>query len=166
MTKTIDGILVKCSYHKLVPIEDLIPDPRNPNKHPKKKIKRFGQIIKYQGWTHCVNVSTLSGNINTGHAKVEAASLRGWKEVPVNFIDFEDGDQEYAALVSDNAIAEWSDMDMGLINLEIQNLGPELDINLLGLDGLEIEPADKPQKPDPKPKMIDCPSCGHSFEGA
>jgi DNA modification methylase len=125
-----------------LPVDKLLKHPKNPNKHPKDQIKRLSQIIEYQGWTYPINVSNLSGYINCGHGRLEAAKLKKWTEVPVKFIDFENQDQEYAAMVSDNAIAEWADLDFSFINDEIAELGPDFDIEMLGLLNFEIDKLD------------------------
>ena len=125
-----------------MPIEGLLEHPKNPNKHTKEQIKRLAKILEYQGWTYPINVSNLSGFINTGHGRLAAAKLNGWTEVPVNFIDFESDEQELANLISDNAIAEWAELDLGQINLMLPEIGP-IDIELLGIKDFEIEVADK-----------------------
>ena len=39
----------KCSYDKLVDIDQLVENPRNPNKHPDKQIDMLSKIIDFQG---------------------------------------------------------------------------------------------------------------------
>ena len=132
MEKTSNGILVKCGFDKILPVNGLVRHKKNPNKHPKDQIQRLADIIEYQGWTYPINVSNLTGQIVSGHGRLEAAKLKGWTEVPVKYIDFENDDQEYACVVSDNSIASWAELDFSFINGEIQNLGPEFNIDLLG----------------------------------
>ena len=61
----------------------------------------------------------------------------------MEYQDYENEDQEYADVVSDNSIASWAELDLSLINLEVPSLGPDFDIDLLGIKNFEIEPADK-----------------------
>ena len=44
-----DGIEVWCSFDKLVPIEELKPNPRNPNTHPVRQIELLAKNIRYFG---------------------------------------------------------------------------------------------------------------------
>lgn len=73
----------------MVPVEEIIPNPRNPNKHPKKQIELLAKIIKAQGWRAPITVSNRSGFIVRGHARLEAAKLLGLTECPVDFQDYE-----------------------------------------------------------------------------
>ncbi len=124
-------------------IKELKPHPKNPNKHSKEQIGRLAALIKYQGWRLPIIVSKQSGFIVSGHGRLEAAKLMGLKEVPVSLQDFTSDEQELAFLVSDNAIASWADLDLASINSFVPDLGPEFDIDLLGIEDFEIEPADK-----------------------
>lgn len=127
----------------LVSIKDLKPHPKNRNKHSKEQIQRLAQILTYQGWRYPVKVSTRSGYITSGHGRVAAAKHLKWKEVPVSYQNYDSEEQEYADIISDNAIASWSELDLSGINLDIIDLGPDFDINLLGIEDFVIEPADK-----------------------
>lgn len=139
----ISTVEIKCSYDKIVEIKELKPHPKNPNKHSKEQIERLAKIVEYQGIRRPVRVSKLSGFITAGHGLVAAIKFLGLKDVPVNFQDYENEDQEYADIIADNSIASWADLDLASINLEVPSLGPDFDIDLLGIKDFEIEPADK-----------------------
>lgn len=130
---------------QLVPISTLVPHPKNPNKHPPEQVARLAEIIEFQGWRYPVKVSNRSGFVTSGHGRIEAAKLKGWTDVPVSYQDYESEAQEYADVVSDNAIAEWSDLDLSSINTDIGDLGPDFDIDLLGIKDFVLEPADRGQ---------------------
>jgi len=134
---------IKCEYGKLEDIHKLIPNPKNPNKHPDEQIKRLSEIIDYQGMRSPIVVSKRSGFITKGHGRLEALKLLGWDKAPVDYQDYDDEAQEYADIVADNAIAEWSIQDLSEINAEILDLGPDFDIDLLGLKDFVIEPVEK-----------------------
>ncbi len=152
-------------------IKELKPHPKNPNKHSKEQIGRLAALIKYQGWRLPIIVSKQSGFIVSGHGRLEAAKLMGLKEVPVSLQDFTSDEQELAFLVSDNAIASWAELDLASINSFVPDLGPEFDIDLLGIEDFEIEPADKiepqcdedevPEYVEPKTKIGDCYRLGN-----
>lgn len=129
---------IKCSYEKLIPISQLIPHPKNSNKHPDRQIELLAKILNYQGWRHPVIVSKLSGYVVAGHGRIDAAKKNGWLEVPVTTQDFADNIQEIAFLISDNKIAELAEHDDNLMIEGIKDLGLE-DFELLGLDDFEFE---------------------------
>ncbi len=133
---------IKCLYDELVPPTSLIPHPKNRNQHPPDQITRLSNIIKYQGVRAPIVVSKLSGYIVKGHGTLLAETEAGLKQVPVVYQDFENEDQEYLFLQSDNAIAEWSTLDFSGINLDIPDLGP-IDIDLLGIKNFSIDPSEK-----------------------
>lgn len=117
--------------------------PKNRNKHPKRQIEMFAPIMKYQGWRLPIIVSNLSKFCVSGHGRLEVAKLLGLNSVPVVFQNFVDLDQEYAFMVSDNAIAAQAELDMSGINLDVPDLGPDFDIDLLGIDGFTIDRSEK-----------------------
>jgi DNA modification methylase len=140
---------IRCSYQKLVPLSELKPHPKNRNKHPKEQIARLAQIIDYQGIRHPIKVSLLSGFITSGHGRLEAAHKLELKEFPVDFQEYESEEQEYADLQSDNAIALWSELDLSGINQDLGDLGPDFDLDMLGIKDFVLEPADKVEMCDP-----------------
>jgi hypothetical protein len=116
---------------------------RNPNEHPEEQIERLCKIIRYQGFRRPVTVSNQSGMVTVGNGRVMAAIKLGITKIPAIYQDYDNGDQEYADLVADNAIESWSSLNIGKINFELQNLGPDFDLETLGLKNFVLEPADK-----------------------
>jgi hypothetical protein len=163
---------INCLYDALVPIQEIKPHPKNRNQHPPDQIKRLGQILTYQGWRYPVKVSKRSGYVTSGHGRVEAARANGWDAIPVNFQNYESDEQEYADLVADNSIALWADLDFSGIHSDLADLGPDFQIDLLGIKDFLIEPADKFQEPNleeiedkkEKIKIYTCPHCEQEFE--
>jgi|LakMenE18May11ns_1017448.scaffolds.fasta_scaffold9955855_11 hypothetical protein len=141
-------MIVHCPHDALVSIKDLKPNPLNRNSHPRDQIERLAKILEYQGWRYPIKVSKRSGFITSGHGRLEAAKHLGWREVPVSFQDYESDEQEYADLQADNAIATWSVLDLSGINADLAHLGPDFDIDFLGIKDFEIEPADKEEEPE------------------
>lgn len=131
--------MIKCKYEKLVPVSQLVPHPRNPHKHSDEQINRLCDLIKYQGVRHPVIVSKDSGFIVVGHGRLESMKRAGLTEVPVDYQDFENEAQEYAFIVSDNAIGkdEWASLDQSLIMTEIKSFD-EFNIDLLGIKDFSI----------------------------
>lgn len=128
---------------KWVPVNEIKPNKKNRNSHPEDQIKRLASIIAYQGFRTPLIVSNRTGLLVAGHGRLIAAKQLSLKTVPVSFQDFESEEQEYAASVSDNAIASWSELDLSGINSDIPELGPDFNIDMLGIKDFVLEPADK-----------------------
>lgn len=135
-------IPIHCTHDKLVKITELKPHPKNRNKHPDDQIERLTKIIEYQGIRSPIKVSKRSGLITAGHGRLEAFKKLKIKQIPVNYQDYESDEQEYADLQSDNAIALWADLDLSSINLDVPELGPDFDIDMLGIKDFVLEPAE------------------------
>lgn len=166
---------IKSKEIQIVDIDSLIPNPKNNNKHPPEQIERLSKLIEYQGFRNPLVVSNRSGFVLCGHGRIEAAKKAGLKQVPVMFQDFENEAQEYAYLTSDNAIASWAELDLSAVNTEMLDLGPDFDVDLLGIKDFAIEPIEKFDLDySDKNKEIDtdnfgndlehqCPKCGFEF---
>jgi hypothetical protein len=160
-------IKVHCAHDKLVKLSELKPHPKNRNKHPAEQIDRLAEVIKYQGIRSPIKVSKRSGFITAGHGRLEAFKKLKLKEAPVNYQDYDSEEQEYADVQSDNAIASWAELDLMGINIDLAELGPDFDIDLLGIKNFVMDAADKGFDPsdteeeDKKHKV--CPRCGEAL---
>lgn len=134
---------IHCKYDELVNPSKLKNHPKNRNKHGQDQIERLAEIYKYHGIRHPIIVSNLSKCIVAGHGRKLAAIRAGIKEMPVVFQEFESTEKEYAFIQADNAIALWAELDMAGINEDIGDLGPDFDINMLGIQDFTIDVADK-----------------------
>jgi DNA modification methylase len=134
---------IKAREIKMVDIDHLVENPKNNNKHPDDQIERLVKIIKNTGFRNPLTVSNRSGFVLCGHGRITAARKAGLKELPVIFQDFKDEAEEYAHLTADNAIAKWAEIDLGMVNSEMLDLGPDFDIDMLGLKDFVIEPIEK-----------------------
>lgn len=122
-----------------VDVKAIKPHPKNNNKHTKDQIERLAKIIRYQGQRTPLVVSNLSGFLVKGHATLEAIKKNGTTTVAVTYQDFDDAAQEYAYMTSDNAIAEWSEIDLSQIKIDVPDLG-EFDHDLLGFKEFHLDP--------------------------
>lgn len=102
---------VHCAYTEMMPIERIVPNPKNPNKHPDKQIELLAKIIEAQGWRTPITVSKRSGYVVRGHGRLMAARLLGCETVPVDVQSYESEAAEYADLIADNRIAELANID-------------------------------------------------------
>ena len=107
-----NGIEVWCNFDELVPVDELKPNPRNPNTHPQRQIELLAKNIRYFGWRKNICVSRLSGLVVSGHGRLMAAKHLGVEIVPVEYQDFASESDELAVLVADNRLAELSTVDL------------------------------------------------------
>lgn len=129
------GVKVYCQHSKVVDVESLTPNPKNPNTHPKRQIELLAKIIKNQGWRSPIVVSNRSGFIVKGHGRLEAAKLAGLQEVPIDVQNYTTEAAEYADMIADNRIAELAIVDDDLMTeLMKSDLFSEIDIELTGFD--------------------------------
>ena len=110
---TADGVPVFCAFDAIVPLEQLQPNPGNPNHHGADQIKRLGEIIRATGWRNAITVSNRSGQIVKGHGRLQAAQWAELTEAPVEYQDYESEAEEWADLVADNRLAELSTLNTG-----------------------------------------------------
>lgn len=137
-------------------LDQLVPNPKNPNSHSKEQVDRLAKIINYQGQRSPIVVSNRSGMITKGHGRLEALKSLGWGMAAVDYQDYESDEQEYSDIVADNAVAEWSTLNFSDINTAILELGP-FDIDLLGIKDFVVEPLEKLEPltdPDDVPEVI------------
>ena len=138
------GIAVHCACDLLVGLVDLIPNPRNPNKHGDKQIALLAKIIRHQGWRAPIVVSRQSGFIVTGHGRYQAARLLNVEEVPVNYQNFETPADEYAHLIADNRIAELAELDDNPLREILNELKEhDIDLELTGFNDSFLEKLNK-----------------------
>jgi DNA modification methylase len=153
---------IHCKYDELVNPKDLKPHPKNRNKHSADQIDRLAKLYEFHGIRHPIIISKLSGHIVAGHGRREAAIKANLTEMPVVYQEFTDEKAEYAFIQADNAIALWAELDLSGINDDIADLGPDFDIDLLGIKNFEIDVADKDFEADedevpearPEPKVV------------
>lgn len=107
----IGDIPVFCAHDELIDIGKAVPNPKNPNTHPKEQISLLSKIIKAQGWRQPITISTRSGLIVKGHGRLQAALLLGLDKVPVDFQNYATEAEEIADLTADNRLAELAEMN-------------------------------------------------------
>lgn len=129
---------VYSAYDSIVKIEELKENPKNPNTHSEYQIELLAEVIKKTGWRASITVSNLSGYIVKGHGRLQAAKFAGFKEVPVEYQSFKDEDEEMAALLADNKIAELAEIDEDKLK-EIFNEFNFDDLSLTGFSQNEFD---------------------------
>ena len=160
-------MIIKCEHKGLRPLISLIEHPRNTRKHPKEQIEYIARLYQYTGIRHPIIVSERSGFIVAGHARKKAAELLGMESFPVDIQEFESEAEEYAFLEADNNIAELAEHDRAKMLENVRELGPDIDIEMLGLPDLdlgEIDGGEFEGKEDDQGKLDEkapkfCPHC-------
>lgn len=148
-----DGVEVWCQHDRLVPTEEVAPNPRNPNTHPQRQIELLAKNIQHFGWRHPITISNLSGHIVAGHGRLMAAKHLGLRLVPVDFQDFASESDEIAVLVADNRLAELATVDLN----ELEKIAAgwkdaDFDILLAGFEPVDLEALLKPKNDQPDEK--------------
>ena len=134
-----NGVEVWCEYEKLIPIDEVKENPRNPNKHPDSQIDILAKNIRYFGWRHPITVSKQSGFIVSGHGRLMAARKLGLQIVPIDYQNFETDSDELATLVADNRIAELSEMSTDDLNALLAEIGENIDLDLTGFSEVDLK---------------------------
>ncbi len=127
----IDGVSVFCAFDEIVECTKLKENPRNPNTHSDEQIRLLAEIIKKTGWRAPITVSNLSGFIVKGHGRLQAAKAAGLKQCPVEYQNFKDEEEEMAALLADNKIAELAEID----NAKLSEIFKDIEFEDLSLTG-------------------------------
>jgi len=173
-------VKVDCAHDVLLDTETLVPNPRNPNKHPQKQLDLLAKIIQTQGFRNPIVVSNRSGFIVKGHARLEAAKMLGLKQCPVDYQDYENEAAEWADMIADNRLAELAepslpelkdlleemdtgdfDMDLtGFDNQDLENLMTSLNPDRIDEDNFDLE-AEVDRIKDPTVKQGDLYGLGH-----
>ena len=135
-----DRIPVYCAHDCLAPIEAVIGNPRNPNRHPAAQIELLAKIIEAQGWRAPITVSNRSGFVVRGHGRLEAARILGVTTVPVDRQDYADEASEYADMIADNRIAELAELDMPTLKDLLEQIDDgTFDMDLTGFAQPDLE---------------------------
>lgn len=155
---------IYCDYTELVDPKELKDHPKNRNHHGSDQIERLAKLYELNGVRQPITVSNQSGFIVFGHGRKLAAIRAGIKEFPVVYQDFENDAQEYSSIQADNAIGSWSELDISAINQDLPDLGPDFDVDSLGIKNFTLDIADKgfdPLSLDDKTKEHRvCKNCG------
>lgn len=136
-------MIVHCKHDELVDLKSLKDHPKNRNKHDPSQVERLAKLYEYHGIRHPIIVSQNSGFIVAGHCRKLAAIKANLKQFPVVYQSFETNEHEYAFLQADNAIAAWAELDLSGINADLADLGPDFDIDLLGIKDFSLDFSEK-----------------------
>lgn len=165
---------IKAKEIKIVPIKSVKFYKKNRNKHSPAQIDRLIKLLEYQGMRNPLIVDKETNEVIAGNGRLEAMQKMGWTEVPVVYQTFDSEEQKYAFSVSDNAVASWAELDLSGINIDLPDLGPDFDIDMLGLKDFRIDIAEKDLNDSSKELDLNefdnfkhnCPKCGFGWNDA
>ena len=157
-------------------IDSLIPYARNSRTHSDEQVAQIAASMREWGWTNPVLIDE-DGGIIAGHGRILAARKLGLAEAPVMVAKGWSEAQKRAYVIADNKLALNAGWDSELLRLEIHALDESgFDLANLGFSGSELdllmfdgnfEPGsedDQGRLDELAPKMVCCPSCGHTFD--
>lgn len=151
---------VFCAHTEMVDITAVIPNPRNPNKHPEAQITLLAKVIKHQGWRNPIVVSRRSGFVVKGHGRLAAAKLLGLETVPVDYQEYPNEAAEWADMVADNKIAELAEQDNEVLKELINELDGQIDLDLTGFSAADLSGLFSEGDDAPAPGTGDEPELG------
>jgi len=123
---------------RCIPIEQVIPDPRNARSHSDAQVAAVAASICEFGWTNPILVRP-DGVVIAGHARLLAARKLGMREVPVIELSGLDEAQCRALAIADNQLALNANWDEDMLRAELAALKEEtFDLKLLGFDDGEL----------------------------
>ena len=156
-----------------IEIEKLRPNPKNPYKHSEEDIAETAKIIKFQGWRHPI-ICDKDLLIWAGHKRLSAAKVLKLKKVPVHIQKFDSYEQAYSFLTSDNELGKRSDIEIGMVKVDLVDLASGFDLSLLAIKDLgldlsqpDFEPGTEEEQGQLDQKALvfmECPHCGKQFE--
>lgn len=112
------------------PLASLQPDPNNARQHTKRQIKQIARSIESFGFNVPVIIDDAS-KIIAGHGRLMAASMLGWKEVPVIKLAHLSPIQARAFAIADNRLTENSSWNEDLLAESLRELATlDLDFSL------------------------------------
>ena len=167
------SIKVKCKYDKMLPIKEVLPNPRNPNQHPTIQMKGLQATLKDNEIRHPLIVSKQSGLLVAGHARLKVLEDLGVKKVPVVFQDFENEKKEFQFMVADNESQRKSWLDPEKLHIATEELKiTEIKLESFGIYDELATPKTKEEQeaqdnedtaPTQEKKTATCPECHHVF---
>jgi len=118
-------------------IDELKPNPNNPNVHDEKNISELASSLKEWKFTNPILIDEKD-EIIAGHGRWQAAKHIGYEHVPTITLSGLSEEQKIGYMIADNSLPHGSVWDEGLL---IQNLEAledmDFDVDLLALENVE-----------------------------
>ena len=94
--------------HDLVPVDQLLANPRNWRLHPRNQQQALAGSIDDVGYIRSITVNQVTGCVLDGHARVTLAARSGVEALPVEYVELSEEDEAKALALLDpiSAMAE------------------------------------------------------------
>lgn len=156
--------------YEMVPVLQLTPHPKNPNRG---KTEMIQESIRENGWFGAIIAQRSTGHVLVGHHRLEAAKEEGAEKVPVLWVDV-DEKRAMRIMLADNRTAELAHRDTEALATLLSELNLNGGMQGTGYDQDDLEKlvnslaetsSDSEPEPEPKQgKVCTCPECGYEFE--
>lgn len=123
-----------------LPIDRILPSPRNARTHSKKQIHKIASSLRKFGFVNPILIGD-GGEVIAGHGRLEAARQLGLKQVPTICLSHMSEAERRAYRIADNRLAELAGWDDELLKIEFEELAV-LDLDLLDDTGFETAEID------------------------
>jgi hypothetical protein len=144
-----------------VPLEELVPDPKNARKHNDSNLKAIVASLKAFGQVKPIVVNRETKIIEAGNGAFMAAQKLGWSHIAAVYVDHDAAAARGYALADNRTaeLAEWDENVLFELLDEVQNDSPDLFDDLM-LEAFHLEEEAEKQKPKPKimlyQVLVDC----------
>jgi len=120
-------------------ISELIPNVRNPRRHPEKQIEQLKQSVDVYGFSKgSVVIQKGTNKVLAGHGMLSALKAKGFVEVDVIEADLTD-DLAEAFLIADNRLGETSEWDIGNLDELLKELASKgIPADYMGFEQKEL----------------------------
>jgi ParB-like nuclease domain len=128
---------------RMVPRDQLKPNPRNARTHSRKQIREIANSIAAFGFTAPI-ITDESGFILAGHGRFAAAELLGFPEVPVVELHGLTEAKKRALALADHKLADKAGWDRERLAIELPELTDllvqeGLDLTITGFEPVEVD---------------------------
>ena len=121
---------------KTVKVKDLVPYAQNAKVHTDKQVRQIAESIKKYGMNSLIQVwPDPEGKliVVVGNGRLSALKQLGVKTTEVEVLDHLTNDERKAYGLIDNQLTLNTPFDMDKLNMELENLGPDIDLSEYGL---------------------------------
>ena len=125
-------------------VTELVPYGNNPRNNA-ESVQFVANSIKEFGFKNPIIIDK-NNVIVAGHTRLLAAKSLGMEAVPCIMADDLTEEQIRAFRIADNKVSEFSTWEQAMLDLELIELGPAIDMSQFGFPTVEIEEPEKKSK--------------------
>ena len=157
--------------HDAVPPESLLPNPKNPRRHPRAQRDALLGVLREVGVVQDVIVNRTTGRLVDGHLRVALAVQEGQTTIPVTYVDLT-ADQEALILATFDPLGALAELDaecLAMLLREVQSGEEAVQVLLqdLAAQAGAVPPAvefkEYGEEAADDVAFIECPQCGHRW---